>query len=134
MDGLDCSVSADDGTPKAMTLKPNNKTSLGWPPSGYASAAIALALILFLAVNVFASIGFRAARLDLTEQKIFTLSEGTIDTLASLEEPITLRFYFSASLVADSQLLQTYGARVRSLLGEYGAPSAYHLTESRPVD
>ncbi len=104
-----------------MATGNQNKMTLGWSPSGYAVAAIALGLVLFLAVNVFASIAFRAARLDLTEQKLFTLSAGTLETLSQLEEPITLRFYFSEGLVAESPLLQTYGARVRSLLGEYVA-------------
>jgi len=103
------------------------KTSLGWSPTGYAVAAIALGVILFLAVNVFASVAFRAARLDLTEQKLYTLSAGTLQTLSELEEPITLRFYFSEGLIAESQLLQTYGARVRSLLGEYVAHAGGNL-------
>lgn len=104
-----------------MAKDSSNRISLGWSPGGYAVAAIALGLILFLAVNVFASISFRSARLDLTEQKLYTLSEGTLQTLSELEEPITLRFYYSESLIAESPLLQTYGDRVRSLLGEYVA-------------
>lgn len=103
------------------TDKSQNKFSLGWSPSGYAAAAIGLGLIMFLAINVFASVAFRAARLDLTEQHLYTLSSGTMETLSDLREPITLRFYFSESLIAESQLLQTYGAQVRSLLGEYVA-------------
>jgi len=99
----------------------NNKITLGWKPAGYAAAAIGLGLVLFLAVNVFASIAFRAARLDMTQQHLYTLSQGTLETLSELEEPITLRFYFSESLIAESPSLQTYGARVRSLLGEYVA-------------
>lgn len=101
--------------------------SLGWNPNGYASAAIVLGIIAFLAVNVYASIAFRSARLDLTEQGLYTLSDGTVDTLESLEEPIRLTFYFSEELVTDTPLLQTYGARVRSLLSEYVARSNGNL-------
>lgn len=110
-----------------MTDKSQDKFSLGWTSSGYATAAIGLGLVLFLAVNVFASVAFRAARLDLTEQHLYTLSSGTMETLAELQEPITLRFYFSESLIAESQLLQTYGAQVRSLLGEYVAHASGNL-------
>lgn len=99
----------------------NDRISFGWTPTGYAAAGIMLSLVLFLAVNVFASIGFRSARLDLTEQHLYTLSQGTLDTLGELEEPITFRLYFSESLVANSQVLQTYGTRVRNVLGEYVA-------------
>ena len=110
-----------------MADNDNSKFSLGWSPTGYAVAAIAMGVILFLAVNVFASVAFRAARLDLTEQKLYTLSSGTLQTLSELEEPITLRFYFSEGLIAESALLQTYGARVRSLLGEYVAHAGGNL-------
>ncbi|TNE37437.1 MAG: ABC transporter [Sphingomonadales bacterium] len=110
-----------EGMTDKSTDKSQNKFSLGWSPSGYAAAAIGLGLIMFLAINVFASVAFRAARLDLTEQHLYTLSSGTMETLSDLREPITLRFYFSESLIAESQLLQTYGAQVRSLLGEYVA-------------
>jgi len=112
---------------EGMADKQQDRFSFGWSPSGYAAAAIALGLVLFLALNVFASVAFRAARLDLTEQHLYTLSDGTRETLSQLEEPITLRFYFSESLIAESQLLQTYGAQVRSLLGEYVAHSNGNL-------
>jgi len=104
-----------------------SQTSLNWSPSGYATAAIVLGLIFFLAANVFATVAFRAARIDLTEQNLYTLSAGTLESLSALEEPITLRFYFSEGLIAESPLLQTYGARVRSLLGEYVAHSNGNL-------
>ncbi len=109
---------------KHITL---GQITLGWSPTGYAAAAIVTGVILFLAVNVFASVAFRSARLDLTQQHLYTLSEGTIGTLAALEEPITLRFYFSESLVSDSQFLTTYGARVRNLLEEYVAHAGGNL-------
>ncbi len=99
----------------------DKELSLGWTPTAYASAAIVLAVIMFIAVNVFASVALRSARIDLTAQHLYTLSQGTKDSLAALEEPITLRFYFSESLVSDSQFLTTYGARVRNLLEEYVA-------------
>jgi len=98
-----------------------DKISLGWSPTGYAIACISLGLVLFLAVNLFASLGFRSARIDLTQERLFTLSQGTIDTLASLQEPITLKFYYSEGLLADRQRLQAYGTRVRNLLSEYVA-------------
>lgn len=99
--------------------KRDEQITLGWGPNGYAAAAITLGVILFLALNIFASITFRSARVDLTQQGLFTLSEGTRDTLARLEEPITLRFYYSEALLADHQSLSSYGTRVRSILEEY---------------
>ena len=47
---------------------------------------IALAIVLFLAVNILAGGLFRSTRLDLTEDRLFTLSEGTKKVLAGIEE------------------------------------------------
>ena len=61
-------------------------------------AGIVLAVILFLALNTFGSLALRSTRLDLTENRQFTLSPGTVQLLGSVKEPITLRFYASRAL------------------------------------
>ncbi|MDP6688284.1 MAG: Gldg family protein, partial [Alphaproteobacteria bacterium] len=57
--------------------------------------ALVLAAILFLSVNIFASNSLRSARLDLTEDGLYTLSAGSKRILEQIPEPIRLRFYFS---------------------------------------
>ena len=52
---------------------------------------ILLALISFLAINIWAGMSLRSARIDLTEDRIYTLSDGTRQTLAEIVEPVTLR-------------------------------------------
>ena len=44
--------------------------------SKLAAAGLALAVVLFFAVNIFSNVTFQASRLDLTEGKLFTLSQG----------------------------------------------------------
>ena len=60
--------------------------------------ALGLAAILFLSVNVFSSNSLRSARLDLTENGLYTLSAGSKRILDEIPEPIRLRFYFSEKL------------------------------------
>jgi len=79
---------------------------------------IAMALILVTA-NLIAA-GLRS-RVDLTEEKAYTLSAGTRAILAKLETPVKIRFYCSKSAdsSAETIFLKTYARRVEDLLHEY---------------
>lgn len=81
--------------------------------------AIPLLIVLFFAINIFSNTTFNATRLDLTENKLFTVSDGTRQVLENIEEPITARLYFSKSLGERSPGYATYFNRVRELLEQY---------------
>jgi ABC-type uncharacterized transport system involved in gliding motility auxiliary subunit len=82
---------------------------------------IALA-VLFLAVVMLSNVGLRGVRLDLTQNKLYTLSKGTQQVLRDLKEPVNLYFYFSRDAVAkQSPLMMPYAARVREFLEEVSA-------------
>ncbi len=87
-------------------------------------AALVLAAVLFVAVNVLSGTALRGARLDLTEDGLYTLSPGTLNVIAGIQEPVTLRLYWSERLANDLPALRVYGTRVRELLEEYAARSA----------
>ena len=80
---------------------------------------LVLAACLFVAVIIIVNATFTNWRLDLTENKLFTLSKGTINILNNLEEPIHLDFYFSQRLLTGLPALTNYGVRVRDMLQEY---------------
>ena len=84
-----------------------------------AVVGLALAAVLFFAVNVTSNNAFRAMQLDLTEGKLFTLSEATKKVLKNIAEPITIRLYFSQVLGKQSPPHLTYYERVRELLEQY---------------
>jgi ABC-type uncharacterized transport system involved in gliding motility auxiliary subunit len=86
-----------------------------------------LGLIAFVALNIWSNATLTSWRLDLTEHKLFTLSPGTKNILAKLDEPITLRFYFSQQLLSGVPELSSYGNRVRDMLEEYVAHSGGKL-------
>jgi ABC-type uncharacterized transport system involved in gliding motility auxiliary subunit len=87
-----------------------------------ARAWIALGCIglMLVAVNIVAG-RFLTARLDLTGERLYTLSRGTRQTLARIDEPITLRFYYSTRLGDSVPAYGVYAQRVRELLDEYVA-------------
>jgi ABC-type uncharacterized transport system involved in gliding motility auxiliary subunit len=81
--------------------------------------ATGLAIVLFLAINVLAGALLKASRLDLTEDRLFTLAAGTKEVLRSIEEPIDLRFYYSEPLDELGPYFASYANRVDELLAEY---------------
>ena len=84
-----------------------------------AVVGVALAAVLFLAVNIAVNLSLRSAQVDLTERELFTLSDGTRKVLTSLDEPITLRFYFTRALGENYPANAAYANRVREFLERY---------------
>jgi ABC-type uncharacterized transport system involved in gliding motility auxiliary subunit len=82
-------------------------------------AGLAVVLVLLLSINILGGATLRSTRLDLTENKLYTLSEGTKAVLSKVEEPITLRLYYSKTLAQDVPTLPSYARRVEELLLEY---------------
>jgi ABC-type uncharacterized transport system involved in gliding motility auxiliary subunit len=76
---------------------------------------------LFIGVIVMSNQLFRSARLDLTQDKLFTLSEGTKQVLSEIDEPISLRFYYSARIAEDLPDIGVYAQRVRDMMEEYAS-------------
>ncbi len=94
-----------------------------FPLSRRAAAAIGLiaAAVLFVSVNVIANNTLDATRIDLTQNRLYTLSPGTKATLAKIGEPLVLRFYYSKKLGDEIPSYGVYAQRVRELLEEYAA-------------
>src|SRR5450631_3573474 len=68
--------------------------------------------------------GLRGVRLDLTRNKLYTLTQGMRQVLADLKEPVNLYYYFSRdAAVKQSPLLMPYASRVREFLEEIAARS-----------
>ncbi len=91
--------------------------------SAYRIIMLVLLALLFLAVNMFSNVMFRTARVDLTENGLYTVSEGTKEVAASIDEPITLRFFYSEKLANDFSRIRIYAGHVRDMLEEMRARS-----------
>jgi ABC-type uncharacterized transport system involved in gliding motility auxiliary subunit len=85
----------------------------------YSSAGIVVMLVLIIAVNVI--LGAKPVRVDMTQDKAYTLSAGTKAILKKLDTPVTIRFYCSQSDTAtpDTVYLKDYARQVGDLLQEY---------------
>jgi ABC-type uncharacterized transport system involved in gliding motility auxiliary subunit len=83
-------------------------------------AALAL-FVMFVAGNVIANSWFRSWRLDLTEDRLYSLSPGTQTTLDQLSEPIQLTLYYSRDAATPLPQLQAYAARVREMLQTFSS-------------
>ncbi len=84
---------------------------------------LVLTIVLFFALHIFSSAAIRNAQLDLTETGLYTLSDGTREVLADLNEPLTLRLFVSRDLLDASPGLGTYATRVEELLERYATLS-----------
>jgi ABC-type uncharacterized transport system involved in gliding motility auxiliary subunit len=100
----------------------------------HSGSGLALAAVIAVSAIILANAALTTLRLDLTENRLFTLSDGTVALLESLDEPIALDFYFSRRTLVDFPPVMNYATRVRDLLEEYAAKSggAIRLTVIEP--
>ncbi len=82
-----------------------------------------LGLILLLAVNAIANAQMRSTRLDLTEERLYTLSDGSTRIVERVDEPIRLTLYSSKDIATKMASVQRYATRVRELLEEFALRS-----------
>ncbi len=90
---------------------------------------LALLAVAFLMVTLLNNLWFSGVRVDLTENKLFTLAAGTREIVQQIDEPINLYFFFSEKASEDLTTLRAYANRVRELLQEYAllAPGKINL-------
>ena len=92
------------------------KAFLGMDPKKLAIAGMVLAAIFFFFLNILATGEIKTAQLDLTQDKLFTLSDGTKGILKTIDEPLTFRFYYSNKFGEISPLHGNYAKRVQEML------------------
>ena len=88
--------------------------------------AVFVLVIVFSAISICQNIG-KPLKMDITDQRLYTLSDGTKSILAKLNQPIKAKLYFAktASLKGPDQIrfFSNYYEFVRALLEEYVAAS-----------
>jgi ABC-type uncharacterized transport system involved in gliding motility auxiliary subunit len=88
--------------------------------------ALAAAGTLFLGANILANKGLRGVRIDLTENRLYTLSAGSRNIAAAIDEPVTLRLYYAveqSNHMPDASSIKAYYSRVSEMLHEYALAS-----------
>jgi len=104
--------------------------------SRYSATGLVVLAVIFLAVNLLGGTLLRSLRVDLTEGKLFTLSDGSREIVDSIDEPINLYFFYSRKMTEDVPQLRNYAERVQSLLQEYarqgGSKIKLHVIDPEP--
>ncbi len=118
--------------------EPSNRTAL-------VLGGIVLAIVLFFCVNLLTSTLLRGQRVDLTEQRLYTLTDSTRQIVSGLTEPITLSFYASSNLLEISPSARVLADQISELLSSYARlsngmirveridPVPYSVEEDRAV-
>ena len=79
--------------------------------------SVVLLLICLVSVNVTAF--FIPLRFDLTEENLYTISNGSIEILENLKDPVRINFYYSRNNAELPPNFKNYAQRVEELLEEY---------------
>ena len=83
----------------------------------FSKASIAvIAVATIVAVALISSLP--SLRIDLTEDNLYSLSDGTRNIVSNLQTPIELMFFYSESATEDIPQIRSYGTRVQELLRE----------------
>ncbi len=75
--------------------------------------------VLFLVINMASNVLLTGVRADLTTNGLYTLTKGTRNVIAGIDEPITVYLFYSDKASEGMPMLRTYAARVKELLREY---------------
>lgn len=76
-------------------------------------------IVLFFALITLSNIMLKHVRLDLTENKIYTLSDGTRNIISAIDQPLNLYLFFTEEASRDVPYYRKYYHRVREILEEY---------------
>ncbi|AWB68103.1 ABC transporter [Saccharobesus litoralis] len=83
------------------------------------SLGLGALVLIFFGLIIINSFVFDKARLDLTENQIYSISDGSKAIINKIEEPINLYFFFSQESSEGISHIRNYANRVQSLLEEY---------------
>jgi ABC-type uncharacterized transport system involved in gliding motility auxiliary subunit len=94
----------------------------------YSTVGVVAMAGILIAINLIGSAA--KARVDLTQEKAYTLSAGTRDILKRLDTPIKIRFYCSqpTEATAETVMLGSYARQIEDLLSEYRQAAHGKLT------
>ncbi|MGH8703937.1 MAG: DUF7088 domain-containing protein, partial [Burkholderiales bacterium] len=91
----------------------------------YSAVGLAALFLILVAFNYLASAV--ALRADLTEGRLYTLSEGTKKILKGLDSPVKVKLYISQGEQAMPVQLRSFAQRVEDLVREFKAVAGPNL-------
>ena len=90
--------------------------------------ALPLLAVLFVGAVVLSGWLFRGLRLDLTQNRQYTLSAGTLHILDGAKQPVKLRLFYSETAARNYPQFRVFAQRVQELLLEISERSKGRVT------
>ena len=94
-------------------MKTKDKISL------FGISELILALVITVLVIMLANRYLSSIRLDMTEYKNYTVSQGTKNILGNLSQPLDIKFFYSKKLAPELPGINVYADQVADMLREY---------------
>ena len=105
------------------------RSTLGW-------GAVAALALTFIGLTILFNDSLAGWQLDLTQNRLYTISPGTDRILKSIKEPIDLYFFYSAKTAESFPQIRPYGQRVHDFLEELAQRSDgmihLHVVDPQP--
>jgi ABC-type uncharacterized transport system involved in gliding motility auxiliary subunit len=89
---------------------------------------LCVGLVLFVLLNLLAGMTLSGIKVDATEERLYTLSDGARKILGRMDEPVTLKLYYSPRLGQEVPQFANAADRVETLLQEFARKSHGKLT------
>jgi len=99
--------------------------------SVYSAGTLILLAILFVTLTIMSSVFLKGMRFDLTENGLYTLSEGTRNIIKNMDEPVNLYLYFSEDASRDLPQFRSYARWAGEMLEEFAEQSRGKLKLQR---
>lgn len=98
----------------------------------YSAGTLVLLAVLFIALSIVSSVIFKGVRIDLTQNGLYTLDEGTRHILENMDEPVNLYLYFSEDVSRELPQFRSYARWADEMLQEFvdrsdGKITLYHI-------
>lgn len=93
-------------------------------PATLSGISAILAVLLFFSVNYLAATTLAGARLDLTQNRLFTLSDSARAVLADIGDPVTVKLYRTEQFIASVPVLEVQEKQLAELLATFEQASS----------
>jgi len=96
--------------------------------AAYSAGNLILLAVLFVTLTILSSVFLKGMRIDLTENGLYTLNDGTRKILSEMDEPVTLHLYFSEDASRELPQFRSYARWAGEMLEEFAQYSGGKLT------
>ena len=97
----------------------------------FSAGILVLLAVLFVTLTILSTVFLKGKRIDLTENGLYTLTDGTLNILKNMDEPVNLYLYFSEDVSRDLPQFRSYARWAGEMLEEFADHSGGKLTLRR---